>query len=258
MRVVSYNLLADRYIRPEWYPHIADEFLEWSARKERLIERILRLNGDILCLQEMENNAFDEIHAALKKKGYFGVFSRKGFGRRDGCATFYRRRKFNFAGGTTIIFNDQGKSDKPTGHVALIMKLEWEKEIIGVVNTHIRWDTPDKLYEEHRGFQQVKELVSRHLSDQDVKYWFLCGDFNADDDTPTIQLIRDAGFKDAYEELKWPTMNKEGLARIDYIFYSKGLEAHPDLIEHLTDKSLLPSRAEPSDHLAISAVFYRI
>jgi exonuclease III len=256
MRVVSYNLLADTYIRPEWYPDIPREFLDWSSRKGRLIQHLLNLNGDILCLQEVEGHAYDDLHTVLKAQGYQGIFARKGFGRQDGCATFFRKRKLVFSGANTLFFNDQGKSDKPSGHVALMVKLAWDQQILGVVNTHIRWDRPDKPVEEHRGYVQVKELLA-HLTKEEVAYWILCGDFNVNDDTPAIQRIKEAGFKDAYSDLKWPTMSKEGMARIDYIFYSPQLEAHPDLIEQLTDQSLLPSSTQPSDHLAISAVFFK-
>ncbi len=257
MRVASYNLLADTYIRPEWYPDIPLDFLEWSCRKTRLLQHLLSLNADILCLQEVESHAFDELYSDLKHQGYYGIFGRKGFGRQDGCATFFRKR-IDFLGGSTVIFNDRGKSGKPSGHVALIVKLMWDHHVLGVVNTHIRWNPPDKPIGEHRGYQQVKELVDRHLSDKEVEDWILCGDFNADFDTPVIQLIRDAGFKDAYEELPLSTMNKDGLARIDYIFYSAGLKAEPELIELLTLESLLPSKVQPSDHLAISAIISRI
>lgn len=253
MRLVSYNILASQYIRPEWYRDVPVEFLEWESRKKLLLPHILSLNGDILCLQEVENPVFDELMAELKPQGYQGIFARKGFGRQDGCATFYRGRKFRFAGGRAIYFNDQGKNKKPSGHVALLLKFKWEGHIIGVVNTHIRWNRPDKPLEEHQGYCEVREMLAQ-FTDEEVEEWLLCGDFNADDDTEVIQLVRDAGFRDVYDDMKLFTHSKEGLARIDYIFYSKGLEAHPDPIEKLNEGALLPSLTQPSDHLAISAL----
>ena len=136
------------------------------------------------------------------------------------------------------------------------MKFIWDKRVIGVVNTHIRWSSPDKPIEEHKRYCQVKELIECHLSDEEVEDWIICGDFNAEEETEVIQQIKRAGFIDEYEQMKGATISKDGLARIDFIFYTKGLEAHPDLIEPLTENSLLPSKTQPSDHLAISAVFF--
>ena len=156
----------------------------------------------------MENALFDELYAELKRHGYFGIFGRKGFGRPDGCATFYRRRKMRFAGGRAVYFNDQERSKKPSGHVALIMKFIWDKRVIGVVNTHIRWSSPDKPIEEHKGYCQVKELIECHLSDEEVEDWIICGDFNAEEETEVIQQIKRAGFMDAYEQMKGATIKQ--------------------------------------------------
>lgn len=258
MRVASYNILATTYIRPEWYPNILPEYLDWSSRRERLIEHLFSLNADILCLQEVESSAFDEIYPILKHKGYLGIFGRKGFGRLDGCATFFRTKKFDFQGGNTVIFSDHGKSGRSSGHVALILKLELNGQIYGIVNTHIRWNPPERPLDEHRGYHQVKELLSDYLSDQKVNHWILCGDFNAELETPVIKLIEDAGFKDAYEGLDFATISKDGLAKVDFIFYSPTLKARPVAIERLTESDSIPSKTQPSDHLAILADFTNI
>lgn len=255
MRIASYNILATTYIRPEWYPNIVPEHLDWAARKELLVKHLFDLNADVLCLQEVEGSAFDELFPVLKHRGYQGIFGRKGFGRIDGCATFFRSREFEFQGGNTVIFSDHGKSGRSSGHVALILKLEHNEQLFGIVNTHIRWNPPERALNVHRGYHQVKELINDYLTDKKVDHWILCGDFNAEEETPVIQLIEHAGFIDAYRELKSPTISKDGLARVDYIFHSPTLRSRPVAIDRITEETLMPSITQPSDHLAISADF---
>jgi mRNA deadenylase 3'-5' endonuclease subunit Ccr4 len=57
-RIISYNILADSYINPQWYPHIAPELLKWEKRKGTLQQKIEGFEADILCLQEVEEEAF--------------------------------------------------------------------------------------------------------------------------------------------------------------------------------------------------------
>lgn len=255
MKVISYNILADAYIKPEWYPDVPPERLKWLFRKKRLLEQLLELKADILCLQEVEGCAFDYLFEGMKVEGYQGIYGRKGFGRVDGCATFFKKNLLDFEGANTIMYNDHGGNRLASGHVAVILKLMKDNAMFGIVNTHIRWDLPEKPPEEHRGYQEVNELSNKYLSDDCVDHWIICGDFNTEAETPVIQLLLQKGFRDVYEKEKSPTMNKEGLVRIDYIFHSPELKGIPEPIYPLTDKCILPSEENPSDHLPIGAKF---
>src|SRR5215470_11302187 len=45
-RLASYNVLADSYVKPQWYPNVDPEILRWDRRKFHLAERILRIIGN--------------------------------------------------------------------------------------------------------------------------------------------------------------------------------------------------------------------
>ena len=91
-RIASYNILADSYVNPQWYPNVDPEVLRWDRRKFALAERVLRLDADIICLQEVETDAYSLIEQSLVAKGYDGVYAKKGCDKPDGCAMFFRPR----------------------------------------------------------------------------------------------------------------------------------------------------------------------
>lgn len=101
-RIASYNVLADSYVKPQWYPDVDPEVLRWDRRKFALAERVVRLDADIICLQEAEADAYALLELNLRTKGYDGVYAKKGRDRPDGCATFFRQRGLRFAGSETI------------------------------------------------------------------------------------------------------------------------------------------------------------
>ena len=54
IRFVSYNVLADSYINPEWYPAESKPWLEPVSRHPALAEAIMAMDADVLALQEVE------------------------------------------------------------------------------------------------------------------------------------------------------------------------------------------------------------
>lgn len=53
-RVMSYNVLADKFTSPAKYFYVAPELLEWPARLELIRAEIERRDPDVLCLQEVD------------------------------------------------------------------------------------------------------------------------------------------------------------------------------------------------------------
>ncbi|KAJ1610247.1 hypothetical protein OJ253_1260 [Cryptosporidium canis] len=108
-KVFSWNILAEIYASQEAFPHCDAYMLSWSYRKNRIIIEILSHQPDIVCLQEVQTEHFDDFFKpVLQQYGYEGVYKQKtteiftsGSGRRkdgkytmDGCATFYKTNKF--------------------------------------------------------------------------------------------------------------------------------------------------------------------
>jgi hypothetical protein len=67
--------------------------------------------------------------------------------------------------------------------------------------------------------------------------------------------VEQAGFQFAHRGLNDVfTCNIGGSARlIDYIFYSSGLSAEAVVTGQIDNRTILPSAAEPSDHIAVRA-----
>jgi len=64
MRVISYNTLAQRYVDPYIeirYKYVTNTTcLTWAYRKSLLMEQIDKINADIVCLQEVELETFED------------------------------------------------------------------------------------------------------------------------------------------------------------------------------------------------------
>jgi mRNA deadenylase 3'-5' endonuclease subunit Ccr4 len=263
--IASYNILADSYVRPNWYLNIDPEILRWDRRKFALAEKITRLDADIVCLQEVEAEGYALIEGSLAGKGYSGVYARKGSGKPDGCAMFFRQAGLRFAGADTLYYHD-GRPDFPdSGHLALIVSFERQGSVIRVANTHLEWGQDNKPPEEHVGYKQIRELIDERFKPDQTAYatkstWVLCGDLNAESDDPVVKELLGNGFVDAYAGREQATCNPNGRAnRIDYIFYTperaSNLIAEPAKLMEIDDLTTLPSADEPSDHLAIMATF---
>ena len=161
--IASYNVLADSYVKPQWYPNVDPEVLRWDRRKFALAERVERLDTDIICLQEVEADAFALLEQSLGAKGYEGVYTKKGerqtrwaalcFSGRDGCASW---RRYG-------LLPRRRQSASDSGHLALIISFECEWGVIRVVNTHLRWGQEGKSPEEHIGYRQIRELIDERV-----------------------------------------------------------------------------------------------
>lgn len=238
--VASYNILADSYIRPEFYPSVPPHVLQPAARRAALLERIERLAADVLCLQEVEEDAYAAI--AERLTGHEGEYARKSGRKREGCATFWRG--VGRASARTLQYEDE------TGHVALLVELTYEGRRLGIANTHLKWQPQDAPPEDRLGLPQVRSLLDALDAGG---AWMVCGDFNA---TPDSAILREAlgrGFRDAYAGRDAFTCNANQCAkRVDYLLHTAALVCHPREIMPINAETPLPSEVEPSDHLPIA------
>ena len=71
LRIVSYNILADKYAMSAFYDYCPTEYRQWHHRLPRLCKEILGFQGDIVCLQEVETGSLQEGHwAELRQEGF--------------------------------------------------------------------------------------------------------------------------------------------------------------------------------------------
>jgi mRNA deadenylase 3'-5' endonuclease subunit Ccr4 len=258
--IASYNVLADSYVKPQWYPNVDPEVLRWDRRKFALAERVERLDADIVCLQEVEADAYAMLAQSLGAKSYEGVYAKKGRDKPDGCAMFFRQGWLRFAGAATVYYRDGLQGVPDSGHLALIISFECEWGRIKVATTHLRWGQEGKSPEEHIGYRQIRELIDERFKPDRTAYaWIVCGDLNSKSDSPVVKELVSSGFVDAYAGREQATCNPNRRAkRIDYIFHTSGLRAEPARLMEIDDLTPLPSADEPSDHLALVAAFEKV
>ena len=70
-KVVTYNLLADKYAIGGHHRYCPEEHLIWSSREPRIMAELDSYKADIICLQEVERPYMeDELGPWLREKGY--------------------------------------------------------------------------------------------------------------------------------------------------------------------------------------------
>eukprot|EP00245_Coleochaete_scutata_P008160 TRINITY_DN242_c0_g1_i1.p1 TRINITY_DN242_c0_g1~~TRINITY_DN242_c0_g1_i1.p1 ORF type:complete len:411 (+),score=72.36 TRINITY_DN242_c0_g1_i1:46-1233(+) len=111
--VLSYNVLADLYATSEMYSYCPPWALSWAYRRQNLLRELVGYRADILCLQEVQSDHYEEFFMPeLEKHGYAAVYKKKtaevytGTAYAiDGCATFFRRDRFSLVKKYEVEFN---------------------------------------------------------------------------------------------------------------------------------------------------------
>ncbi len=254
--LVSYNVLAAAYVRPEWYPCSPPHFLLPEQRLLSLAEKLVELNADILCLQEVEQNSFGVFEQRLAPLGYVGEFAMKANGRPDGCAIFLRRAEVKCARMVRQVFADAHltRARHPSGHIAQIAVLRVAGRMLGVANIHLKWDPPDKRREEQFGLFQANQILEHGMTlAPECEGWIICGDFNAAKDSDPLRAFELAGFKPSHSaERHGATCNANRRARmIDFVLHDAALRVTPQPLAGVDDETALPGPGQPSDHVPV-------
>ena len=270
-KVVDYNILAQCYASSQLYPYTPIWALQWEYRKHRILQELLSYQADILAIQEMQANAFDDFfHPQLQREGYEGLYKRKTRESMtddpstiDGCAIFYRSDRFSLLEQYGIEYNEAARQqtmDRKAlrrlmrGNIALVVVLEeltggmamingmmrrMRKKRVCVANTHMYWD-PDyadvKLWQTYVLTQELEKLIlHRQLP------LVLCGDFNSLVDSSVYEFLMTQQVQhgdDVYGE--------QGVGDVCHVLPSRHPHAHhPSLTHHLALTSAYASIGEP-------------
>ncbi|KAF7731767.1 Glucose-repressible alcohol dehydrogenase transcriptional effector [Apophysomyces ossiformis] len=191
--VLCYNTLCQKYTTTQAYGYTASWALTWEYRRELIISEIISFNADIICLQEVEMNRYDDFfYGELKRRGgYDGVFYPKSRaktmseterGAVDGCATFYKTSRFNVLENFLLEYNQKAlqrpdfkKTEDiynrvmPKDNIAVMTVLENKDTLarVLVANSHIHWDpsfADVKLVQVGMLMDELDKLAARHLS----------------------------------------------------------------------------------------------
>lgn len=252
LTIASYNVLADAYIRPEYYRDASHPFLEPTSRRRSLIERVFSLDADVLCLQEVDYETFRELEEGGRARGYaFARWLHKAMGKPDGVATFVRET-FTAASSMNIDFMDGRGEAQRSGCVGLLTFLHKGPVVLNVVNTHFKWDPPGTNPEDSVSLAQADQLLSTVGQNP---FSIVCGDFNAEPGSALLSRFADADYRDAHPA-RPPTFIAKGRPqKLDYILHRPRLKAYAVAPPELRPETLLPSASEPSDHLPLVAGF---
>ncbi|CAK9854912.1 unnamed protein product [Sphagnum jensenii] len=105
IRIISYNILAQAYVKSSLFPHSPSSCLRWKARSEAILERLLSFDADFLCLQELDE--FESFYKwKLDEHGYSSVYVQRSGRKRDGCGIFFRRARVQLVEEQAIDYND--------------------------------------------------------------------------------------------------------------------------------------------------------
>jgi len=256
--IISYNVLASAYIQRAWYPRTPAPVLDPAWRVPALVQQIANLNADLFCLQEVEPETFVVLRTFLGERGYGAAYARKLAGRPEGLAILYRRAVFDWISSRSVAYTDGAGMAHDTGYIAQAALLRSGDKTLGIINTHLTWDPPSTAREVQRGLRQAQQCLAEYRSRAAAADgWIVSGDFNVTPDSEIVGLMLQAGFHFAHRECADVfTCNIGGRARlIDYLFHSPALSAEASIPRRIDDQTILPSAAEPSDHLAILAHF---
>ncbi|GKV34505.1 hypothetical protein SLEP1_g42876 [Rubroshorea leprosula] len=196
--VLSYSILSDSYASSELYSYCPSWALSWQYRRQNLLREIIGYRADIVCLQEVQNDHFEEFFAPeLDKHGYQALYKRKTnevcSGNPltiDGCATFFRRDRFSHVKKYEVEFNKAAQSltdfaiastQKKAAlnrlvkdNVALIVVLEakftnqgvdnpGKRQLLCVANTHVnvQQDLKDvKIWQVHTLLKGLEKIAA--------------------------------------------------------------------------------------------------
>jgi len=220
--ILTFNVLADLYASRELYHYCPSWSLTWAYRKQSLLREILSYQADILCLQEVQSDHFEDFwQPELGREGYTAVYKKKtgevftgtSFAI-DGCATFFRRDRFVLVKKYEVEFNKAALSLSEgvppaskkgalnrllKDNVALIAVLEaleppdpdaaaaGKRQLICVANTHIHAN-PElkdvKLWQVHTLLKGLEKIAAS----ADIPM-VVCGDFNSEPGSAAHSLL---------------------------------------------------------------------
>jgi len=230
IRVMSYNLLAEVYATRQLYPYCPIWAISWGYRRQIILRELDHHSADVLCLQEMQQDHYDDYMAPqLKARGYEGLFkakTRESMGRKgkiDGCAIFYKTSKFRLLESNGIELNALAYNAAEAGnfqssefsprenqiHTEKVLKrlsrdnvaqvaifetiptANEEPQRICVVCTHIFWD-PEYSDVKFWQTQALLHELNPIIGGGDIPL-VLCGDFNSTPESTVVHyLARDA------------------------------------------------------------------
>ncbi|KAK7367114.1 hypothetical protein VNO80_09123 [Phaseolus coccineus] len=107
--LVSYNILAQVYVKSSLFPHSPSSSLKWKLRSNTILEVLKDLGADFFCLQEVDE--FESFYKGnMQDLGYSSIYMKRSGQKRDGCGLFYKHDCAELLVEEKIEYNDLVKS----------------------------------------------------------------------------------------------------------------------------------------------------
>jgi len=99
---LSFNILCDKYATQSQHGYTPSQALSWDHRRELILEELRARDADIICLQEVDQESYNEYFRPNLAHEYKSVFWPKTRAKTmaekeaklvDGCAIFYKHKK---------------------------------------------------------------------------------------------------------------------------------------------------------------------
>ncbi|MBY0230135.1 MAG: endonuclease/exonuclease/phosphatase family protein [Gemmataceae bacterium] len=240
----TWNVLATCHLDKGDYSRVPPALLDPAARVPAVARHAAALGADLLLLQEVEQEVYEALRAALP--GFDGRLEFRA-GRTEGCALLWRSSLFAPLDGRRF---DHPGGD---GRVSAVQVLETEGRRLGVACTHLAWDKPGMPASAQVGYRQAEALLA-FLGGMEAEAWLVGGDFNRPPEGEVPALFGRHGFASAHAGREAPTFRSRGAPRqIDFLLATAALEAEPAWPIPLPDP--MPCEGQPSDHLPQASAF---
>ncbi|XP_067428516.1 protein angel homolog 2 isoform X2 [Thunnus thynnus] len=199
--VLSYNILSQELLRDNiyLYQHCHPGVLPWEYRLPNLLNEIRQYDADILCLQEVQQDHYEnQIKPALQDLGYQCEYKKRTGKKPDGCAVIFKTSRLSLLSSNPVEFFRPGDALLDRDNIGLVVLLRPNdaaarsdpSAFICVANTHL-------LYNPRRGDIKLAQLaillaeikrLSR-LPDGSSNPVVLCGDFNSTPLSPLYSFL---------------------------------------------------------------------
>lgn len=253
--VMSYNILSQELLQDNayLYRHCNPSVLTWSHRLPNLLAEIQQYDADILCLQEVQEDHYEnQIKPALQALGYQCEYKKRTGRKPDGCAVIFKSSRLSLLSSNPVEYFRPGDALLDRDNVGLVVLLQPKvaagqsdpSAFICVANTHL-------LYNPRRGDIKLAQLaillaeISRlsRLPDGSTNPVVLCGDFNSTPWSPLYSFLT-TGCLD-YRGLQIGTVSGQEISPRGQRLLTAPIWSHSLGIDHQCQYRSKPS-AEPS------------
>lgn len=247
--------------------------LTWDYRFPLILREILSHGPDIICLQEVDVNRFEDFKLALNEAGYEGLYCKKAWKKtKDGSAVFWRSARFLLQCSEAVLLK------RDTNMKALLVKLAAPAGILvtvccthlkcGMENENIRLEQIGNLEKSLELFAAGTAIIlcgdlNSHFAPIRLCTSECCCDTSCTFEPKVIPALESSGFRNAYARFPSFTTwcgfeDRDVKATFDYIL-TKGPVETCAVLELPSEEYVvqfaerLPNSTCPSDHLCLVA-----